>query len=47
MYNYYGMNYTQCSKEAERLINKYGWYASLDKLIFLYHRMETLKKVNG
>jgi hypothetical protein len=29
---YCGMNYEQASREAERLINKDGWYKSFDRL---------------
>ena len=37
---YAGMSYEQASREAARLIERSGWYASLDRLIVLKDIMD-------
>jgi hypothetical protein len=36
---YKGMSYEQASREAERLIQRYGWFKSFDRLSALIFEM--------
>jgi hypothetical protein len=39
-YEYAGMSYEQASREAQRLIERFGWYKSFDRLTALKRIMD-------
>jgi hypothetical protein len=43
MFNYSGMSYEQASREAARVLERYGWYRGWERLVALRSIMDGLR----